>query len=128
MAAGREVVVDVDRVGALRQPFEGDSERDDAALRVAGVVAVEIPVLPGHIERCPLVEVHGFRGDRRAGATGEDRNGDDGRQRQDAASGPPLDPSIPDSMSCHDTLPDGLARVPRVWVRGGSRCRGGPPG
>ena len=57
VAAGGEVVVDPDRVVAGGQPLDGEPERDDAALRVLGVVAVEVAVLPGHVLGGPLVEI-----------------------------------------------------------------------
>ncbi len=55
--AGREVVADVDAVGARVEAFDGQPERDHAALREGGVVAVQIAVLPGAVERCPLIKV-----------------------------------------------------------------------
>ena len=68
VAAGREVVVDVDRVVAGLEALEGDAERHDAAFRVPGVVAVQVAVLPGLVRARPLVEV-----DADPGADGRDR-------------------------------------------------------
>ena len=80
VAAGREVVVDVDRVVAGLEALEGDAERHDAAFGVAGVVAVEVAVLPGLVRAGPLVEVDPDRG-----ADGRDRRGErrrDGDRRR----------------------------------------------
>src|SRR6187397_160894 len=62
-------------------PLDGEPERHDPALWIAGVVAVEVAVLPGRSVRGPLIEVDGGcrTHDRNAGPTRGEREERDGK-------------------------------------------------
>ena len=95
MPVRREVVVDVDRVVAGLESLEGGPERDDPALRVAAVVAVEVAVrharsVLAHRSRFTLA---------RPGDGRRDQPEADEHRRKDEAR---IDPVA----SRHDRLPD----------------------
>ena len=136
----REVVVDVDRVAPGRQALDREAERDDAALGVPRVVAVEVAVLPGVVLARPLVEVDpGGRGPDARHAPHEQEQ-DDGDGEDPDADGDPLaahaanavSVQIPERIACasewhshRSSHPGDLRESRERAVSGptGSRCR-----
>jgi hypothetical protein len=115
VARCREVIADRHRVVARGQLLEREPKRDDAALRVACVVAVEVAVLPASRERRPLVEIDADA--RRARGTGS-RQQRHGRQHRDTGRNPPSCPSCSIEVP-HGHHPQSVWR--RLCARRGSR-------
>jgi hypothetical protein len=91
-----------------REALRGEAERDDAALGVPGVVAVEVAVLPGVVLARPLVEVdpsgrgpdarHAPHEEEQDNGDGEDPDADGDPLAAYAAS--PVSVQIPERIAC----------------------------